>query len=63
MTNASAYFTNMRLAREEVAELDAEVDVRVDALLVRQLDVAADDRPPPSRHRGWRPPSRPGRRR
>ena len=30
------------LAGEEVAELDAEVDVRVEALLLRQLDVAAD---------------------
>ena len=30
------------LAGEEVAELDPEVDVRVHALLVRQLDVAAD---------------------
>ena len=30
------------LAGEEVAELDAEVDVRVERLLVWQLDVAAD---------------------
>ena len=30
------------LAREEVAELDAEIDVRVEPLLHRQLDVAAD---------------------
>ncbi len=30
------------LAREEVAELDAEIHVRVQALLVGQLDVAAD---------------------
>ena len=34
-----------RLAGEEVAELDAEVDVRVEALLVGQLDVAADRQP------------------
>ena len=31
-----------RLAREEVPELDPEIDVRVDRLLVGQLDVAAD---------------------
>ena len=42
MTNASAYFTNIDLAGEEVAELDAEVDVGVEPLLVGQLDVAAD---------------------
>jgi hypothetical protein len=34
-----------RLAGEEVPELDAEIDVRVDRLLVGQLDVAADREP------------------
>jgi hypothetical protein len=33
------------LAREEVAELDAEVDVRVEPLFMGQLDVAADRQP------------------
>src|SRR5206468_5358419 len=33
------------LAYEEVAELDAEVDVLVQRLLVRQLDVAAHGQP------------------
>ena len=42
MTNAVGVLHEHRLAREEVAELDAEVDVRVEVLLVRQLDVAAD---------------------
>ena len=45
------------LAGEEVAELDAEVDVRVEALLVGQLDVAADRQSRrPRGSRGWRPP-------
>ena len=49
------------LAHEEVAELDAEVDVRVEPLLVGQLDVAADRQSPAlAAARGWRPPSRPG---
>ena len=42
MTNAVGVLDEHHLAGEEVAELDAEVDVRVEALLVRQLDVAAD---------------------
>jgi len=39
------------LAGEEVPELDAQIDVWVHRLLVRQLDVAADRKPPAS----WQP--------
>ena len=45
MTNAVRVLHEHRLAGEEVAELDAEVDVGVERLLVRQLDVAADREP------------------
>ena len=52
------------LAGVEVLEGVGEIDVGVDALLVRELDPEADReaRRPPGR-RGSRPPSRPGRRR
>ena len=64
ITNASAYFTNIDLAREEVAELDAEVDVRVERparAAARCCSRSRARRPPGSR--GWPPPSRPARRR
>ena len=49
------------LAREEVAEVDAEVDVLVEAGLEGQLDAEPHRRAArPRRRRGWPPPSRPG---
>jgi len=45
MAKASAYFTNIVFRGEEVAELDAQIDVGIHRLLVRQLDVAADREP------------------
>ena len=45
MTNASAYFTNIVLRAKKYLNSIAEVDVGVEALLVGQLDVAADRQP------------------
>ena len=43
--NASAYFTNIVSADEEVAKFDAEVDVLVHVLLEGKLDVEANRDP------------------
>ena len=50
-TKPSRRLHEHRLARVEVVERQLDVEVRVLVLLVRQLDVEADDSPPPS----WQP--------
>ena len=44
-SEAVGVFDEHRLPREEVAELDSEIDVRIHRLLVRQFDVATDGQP------------------